>query len=129
MSLDFHKPIRATTRLLAVYGHPVRHSASPPMQNAGIAALGLDWRYMACDVPPSRLHEAIGGAMAMHFVGLNLTVPHKLLATEFVDVMAPSAVQWGAVNTVVFEARDAEDRKSTRLNSSHSSVSRMPSSA
>ena len=28
-----------------------------------------------------------------------------------------------------FEARDKEDRKSTRLNSSHTDISRMPSSA
>ena len=105
MSLDLQKPIRAATRIVAVYGHPIRHSASPPMQNAGIAALGLDWRYLACDVHPARLREAIEGAKAMHFVGLNLTVPHKLLATEFVDVLAPSALAWGAVNTVVFESQ------------------------
>ena len=43
-------PIRATTRLCAVFGHPIAHSASPAMQNAGIAALGLDWRYVGCDV-------------------------------------------------------------------------------
>lgn len=106
--MDLQKPIRATTRILAVYGHPIRHSASPPMQNAGIAALGLDWRYLACDVAPARLREAIEGAKAMHFVGLNLTVPHKLLAMEFVDVVAPSAMEWGAVNTVVFETQDAD---------------------
>ncbi|MCX6896272.1 MAG: hypothetical protein NTZ16_12400, partial [Verrucomicrobia bacterium] len=34
-------------RLLAVLGHPIRHSASPAMQNAAIVALGLDWRYEA----------------------------------------------------------------------------------
>lgn len=105
MSSDFQRSIRATTRLVAVYGHPIRHSASPPMQNAGMAALGLDWRYLACDVHPTRLREAIEGAKAMHFVGLNLTVPHKLLAMEFVDEVAASAREWGAVNTVVFEAR------------------------
>ena len=33
------------------------------------------------------------------------------------------------VDAVERAARDAADRKSTRLNSSHSSVSRMPSSA
>ena len=35
----------------------------------------------------------------------------------------------GAVDTEVFSALLRQDRKSTRLNSSHSSVSRMPSSA
>ena len=32
--------VTANTRICAVVGHPVRHSASPAMQNAGIAALG-----------------------------------------------------------------------------------------
>ena len=52
------------------------------MQNAGLAALGLDWRYLACEVDPSNLRAAIQGAQAMHFIGLNLTVPHKLLAAD-----------------------------------------------
>ena len=77
------------------------------MQNAGLAALGLDWRYLAFDVPPENLRAAIAGAQAMKFVGLNLTVPHKLLAVEMVDVLDESARNWGAVNTIRFEARDA----------------------
>ncbi len=77
------------------------------MQNAGIAELGLNWRYLAFDVPPSELREAISGARAMRFIGLNLTVPHKLLAVEMVDTIDESARLWGAVNTIVFETRDA----------------------
>ncbi len=78
------------------------------MQNAGIAALGLHWRYVAFDVHPDELASAIGGAMAMKFIGLNLTVPHKLLAVQMVDVLDESARTWGAVNTIRFEARDEE---------------------
>ncbi len=77
------------------------------MQNAGIAALGLDWRYVAFDVSPENLREAIAGAKAMKFIGLNLTVPHKLLALDMVDVLDASARTWGAVNTIRFEAQDA----------------------
>jgi shikimate dehydrogenase len=102
--------ISAATRICAVYGHPIRHSASPAMQNAGIAALGLDWRYIACEVHPDDLRAAIEGARAMKFVGLNLTVPHKLLAHAMVDELDESARTWGAVNTIRFEARDAEGR-------------------
>ncbi|HZO85374.1 MAG TPA: shikimate dehydrogenase, partial [Verrucomicrobiae bacterium] len=43
----------ASTRYCAVFGHPVRHSASPAMHNAAMAALGLNWRYLACDVDPA----------------------------------------------------------------------------
>ena len=77
------------------------------MQNAGIAALQLNWRYLAFEVHPDNLREAIDGAKAMRFVGLNLTVPHKLLALEMVDVVDARAKMWGAVNTIVFETRDS----------------------
>lgn len=73
------------------------------MQNAGIAALGLNWRYLAFDVAPDHLHAAIEGAKRMGFVGLNLTVPHKLLAVEMVDALDETAKTWGAVNTIRFE--------------------------
>jgi shikimate dehydrogenase len=102
-------PITASTRICAVYGHPIKHSASPAMQNAGIAALGLNWRYVAFDVHPDNLREAIAGAKAMRFVGLNLTVPHKLLAVQMVDVIDEAAKQWGAINTIRFEGRDGSN--------------------
>jgi shikimate dehydrogenase len=70
------------------------------MQNAGIAALGLNWRYLAFEVQPENLREAIAGAKRMGFMGLNLTVPHKLLAVEMVDGLDDSAKIWGAVNTI-----------------------------
>jgi shikimate dehydrogenase len=97
--------ISAKTRICAVFGHPVKHSASPAMQNAGMAALGVDWKYLAFDVDPASLAEAIKGAQAMKFIGLNLTVPHKLLAMTMVDELDESARRWGAVNTVLFEAQ------------------------
>src|ERR1041385_6103895 len=99
-------PIASSTRYCAVYGHPIKHSASPAMQNAGIAALGLDWRYLAFEVHPEDLESAIGGAQMMRFIGLNLTVPHKLLAYEMEDMLHESARMWGAVNTICFEGRD-----------------------
>jgi len=73
------------------------------MHNAAFAALGLDWRYLAFEVEPQNLGAAIAGAKAMQFAGLNLTVPHKLLAVDLVDVLEASAKIWGAVNTIKFE--------------------------
>ncbi len=77
------------------------------MQNAGIAALGLDWRYLAFEVRPDELRQALAGARAMRYIGVNLTVPHKVLAMEMMDALDESARQWGAVNTVRFEGLDA----------------------
>src|SRR5579864_835241 len=101
-------PLNASTRYCAVLGHPIKHSASPAMQNAGIAALGLDWRYLAFEVSPDDLRSVIDGAKSMRFVGLNLTVPHKLLALKMVDVLDETASTWGAVNTIRFEGRDSK---------------------
>ena len=76
------------------------------MQNAGIAALGLDWRYLAFEVHPKNLQAALEGAKLMNFIGMNLTLPHKILAVNLVDVLDESARVWGAVNTVRFEGRN-----------------------
>src|SRR5688500_19386705 len=89
------RAISAKTRFCAVYGHPVKHSASPAMHNAAIEVLGLDWKYLAFDVLPENLAEAIRGAAAMKFVGLNLTVPHKLLAMDLISELDSSARTWG----------------------------------
>ena len=94
--------INAATRLCAVLGAPIRHSASPAMHNAAFTALGLDWRYLAFEVAPENLRTAIAGAKVMGFAGLNLTVPHKLLAMDMVDELDGSAKTWGAVNTIHF---------------------------
>jgi shikimate dehydrogenase len=78
------------------------------MQNAGIRDLGLNWRYLAFDVEPARLETAIAGAKVMRFVGLNLTLPHKLLAVPLVDHLDASGTRWGAINTIAFEGRSSE---------------------
>lgn len=79
------------------------------MQNAGIEQLDLNWRYLAFDVAPEQLKSAIDGAKAMKFIGLNLTIPHKLLALGLVETLDESAAAWGAVNTIRFEARSGSE--------------------
>jgi shikimate dehydrogenase len=106
--------INAATRCCAVYGYPIGHSASPAMHNTAFAALGLNWRYLAFEVHPDDLRAAIEGARAMGFAGLNLTVPHKLLALELVDALDPSAKKWGAVNTIRFETAGGDGRSKVR---------------
>ena len=77
------------------------------MHNAAFAAFGLDWRYLAFEVEPKNLRAAIEGAKAMNFAGINLTVPHKILAVEMVDELDESAKKWGAVNTIKFTEKGA----------------------
>lgn len=87
--------IGAGTRIVALLGHTVAHSLSPRMQNAAFAARGLDWAYVALDVPPPRLADAVRGLAALGFAGANVTAPHKLEVAKLVDTDAPS------VNTLV----------------------------
>lgn len=86
------------------------------MHNAAFAALGLNWRYLAFEVDPKNLRAAIEGARAMGFAGVNLTVPHKLLAVEMVDALDESAKKWGAVNTIKFETDNAGQSRATGFN-------------
>lgn len=62
------------------------------MQNAAFAARGLDWAYVACEVPPERLRDAVVGLRALRFAGANVTTPHKIAAAQLdvVDTDAPS---------------------------------------
>jgi shikimate dehydrogenase len=89
--------ITTGTRLVALLGHPVAHSLSPQMQNAAFAACALDWAYVALDVPPERLAEAVRGLAAAGFVGANVTAPHKLTAAALCDEADAESV-----NTLVF---------------------------
>ena len=83
------------SELVALLGHPVSHSLSPRMQNAALAARGLDWTYVAVDVPPERLEAALAGLDALGFAGANVTAPHKTAVAKIVGSDLPS------VNTLV----------------------------
>jgi len=102
----FPKSKHALKQYCAVYGQPIKHSASPAMHNHAIAKLGLNWQYHAVEVPSKDLGKAIEKAKRMRYIGLNLTVPHKLLAMELVDTIDDSAKKWGAINTICFEVKD-----------------------
>src|ERR671925_260581 len=94
--------ITATTRLVALLGHPVDHSLSPRMQNAAFAARALDWAYVACDVAPGELEAAVAGLGALGFAGANVTIPHKGAVTELCDELDDLSRRSCAVNTLVF---------------------------
>jgi shikimate dehydrogenase len=92
---------------LAVLGFPIRHSISPAMHNAALArmaerdAVYSDWRYFRFEVPPEELPRALGLLHAKGFRGVNLTVPHKVLAYDLAEVAVDkSAEVIGAVNTL-----------------------------
>ena len=94
--------LTANTKLVALLGHPVAHSLSPRMQNAAFAARALDWAYVALDVEPDRLTEAVRGLAAAGFVGANVTAPHKVAVLESCDEVDEVASRARSVNTLLF---------------------------
>lgn len=93
---------------LAVLGHPIAHSISPPMHNAALADLAAtharfaEWRYFRFEVHPDDLPEALQLLHAKRFRGVNLTVPHKVIAFGRVAAVDPAAQPVGAVNTLLW---------------------------
>lgn len=96
---------------LAVLGHPIKHSISPPMHNAALAELTradarfADWRYFRFEIHPDDLPRAIELLHAKQFRGVNLTVPHKIIAFDRVAAVDPAAQPVGAVNTLLWTDR------------------------
>jgi shikimate dehydrogenase len=93
-------PANFKAELLACFGQPVDENPTGAMQEAGFRELGLNWRYLTIEVPPTKLREAIAGARAFGMRGLNLTIPHKVAVMQYLDEIAPDAALIGAVNTV-----------------------------
>jgi shikimate dehydrogenase len=95
--------IHGTTTLVGLLGWPTSHSLSPQMQNAGFAALGLDWAYVPLPTPPELLGDAVRGLVASGFAGANVTIPHKEAVIAFCDELDDVASRAGSVNTLVIE--------------------------
>jgi shikimate dehydrogenase len=93
---------------LGVLGWPVAHSRSPAMQNAALAASGLDdWRYQHLPVPPGVFVDTVRALPALQFAGANVTIPHKEAALALADEATQSARAIGAANTLSFGADGA----------------------
>ena len=84
-------------KVVGLIGSPIGQSLSPRMQNAAFAARGLDWTYVACEVRPGEVAEAVRGLAALGFAGANVTAPYKLEVARLVRADLPS------VNTLQFD--------------------------
>ena len=89
--------IGASTRLVALLGHPVAHSLSPRMQNAAFAARGARLGIRRARRAARAAREAMRGLAAAGFAGANVTIPHKRAAA-----LLCGEADGDAVNTLVF---------------------------
>ncbi len=86
-----------------IVGHPVKHSLSPAMQNAAFKELGIDAEYLLFDIEPEGLEEFLGSLKAKGISGVNVTIPHKIKAMEYLrknGSLDDNADRLGAVNTI-----------------------------
>ena len=93
----------------AVIGHPVGHSLSPAIHNAGLAALGLEGTYVPLLIEPN--YEAFRDTVnalretpGMYLRGLSVTIPHKENAMRYARENAAAIDELsrhiGVVNTL-----------------------------
>ena len=80
------------------------------MHNAALAALAradarfADWQYFRFEIHPDDLPRALDLLHEKQFRGVNLTVPHKIIAFDRVAEIDPAARPVGAVNTLRWTA-------------------------
>ena len=73
---------------LGVFGYPAGHILSPVLHNAAADVLDVPYRYLAYEVRPDSLEEAVRGARAMGFRGLTITIPHKVAVVGLMDALS-----------------------------------------
>jgi shikimate dehydrogenase len=92
---DIDPPVR-----LGVFGDPVAHSLSPEMQNAALGACEIDAQYARFHIRANELRSALRFLRNLDFVGVNLTVPHKIAGFAQIDEADELASRAGSVNTI-----------------------------
>src|ERR1700720_894963 len=92
---DVNPPVR-----LGGFGDPAEHSLSPQIQNAALKHCKIDMQYARFQISPNGLHDALSLVRELNFIGVNLTIPHKIAAAGLVDELDESAKRVGAANTI-----------------------------
>ncbi len=96
-----HK-IDSKTHLYGIFGNPIEHSLSPVLHNAVFKQLGMNSVYMAFCVESESLGLAFEGMRALGIKGVNITIPFKEDALNYLDEVPEDLDRLiGAVNTVV----------------------------
>lgn len=93
--------ISGRTRSSGLYALPARHSFSPLMHTTAFQTTGVDDVYLSFDVQPERLEQSIQAIRDLEMLVINLSMPHKMEATKYVDELSQAAHLIGAINTIV----------------------------
>ncbi len=89
----------------AVIGDPIGHSLSPRMHQASFWSIGYPGQYVAVHVKPGEVLAAFDHLRSLGYVGVNVTVPHKLEAFRACEQVTDFAKRVRAVNTIDLQKR------------------------
>lgn len=90
--------------LAGVIGHPIAHSRSPLLHKHWLRTYGLAGDYVPLHVSEHDLETVLRALPHMGFVGVNITIPHKVAVMDIVDHISDRAILIGAANTLIFRA-------------------------
>lgn len=93
-----------TIPLAGVIGNPISHSRSPRLHQHWLRRYGLPGYYIPMGVADADLITCIRALPRMGFVGLNVTIPHKVSVLSLADQVTDRAILIGAANTLTFRA-------------------------
>ena len=84
----------------AVIGHPLTQSLSAVMHNALLKDLGMQGEYELLDTESEDLVDRVKYLKSRDYTGFNVTIPHKVPITLFLDDCDKFADMAGCANTV-----------------------------
>lgn len=90
-------------KFYAVIGNPIAHSKSPDIHAQFAQQTGVALRYERVLAPVDGFAAMVDGLRAQGLQGCNVTVPFKLDAFAYADVLSDAARWAGAVNTLTFK--------------------------
>ena len=92
--------INSNTTTICLLGHPIKHSFSPTIHNYLFEKYFKNSVYVCFDVKEENLGDSVLGIKALDIKGCNVTIPHKVNITKYLDFIDENAKLIGAVNTI-----------------------------
>lgn len=103
LDLATMKRLSSNKMVVGIAGDPLAHSLSPQMHEASFREADIPGIYLKFQVKQEELEDFMQVAEVYDLRGFNVTIPHKQAVASLLDKLAPSAMQVGAVNTVVIQ--------------------------
>ncbi|MFU8864325.1 MAG: shikimate dehydrogenase [Rhodobacterales bacterium] len=88
--------------LAGVIGAPIAHSRSPLLHGHWLKTYGLPGFYIPMEVSADNLAQVLQTLPKAGFVGVNVTIPHKIAVLDIADLVTDRATLIGAANTLIF---------------------------